>query len=465
MNKKNNLSVHPARRRHQPGYPSWQDPSPLGQPYAQPYPFTKKALNWLAASGLCGALFILPERDSAVLPNGQAAMELSPMDTLKNPFPMEMTGLPYRTVSYGTGLPSRFTEEEARAVIDSVFRAAGLNLEEKVIRVADGLVEVDGYDESQKIGYVWLGYGRMGTGTIIYQERIRVGDRSNPLRFPDNYLHAYNYSILKMTEAFSQIKKPTPGQTAFLQKLQSMIDACEPDWEDRYRFLYYEHILQERIENTRLGPVQPLLDYYQSVLATPDSPKRNQKLDMLIDLQNATILKTEWVATALIKASKHRDYQVLFGRLASLQKAYQAFQRTDPEKAKALQDAIIEGKDGWNPANETAARWLDERQIDWDEADALVEKANAKEQFVAVISQMDHRLSYTTTKQGIERQRQAQWDRHQKKNPEADSLEFAKQMEVRDVHFNYGQVKEDVLKSLEKQVHDYILWAKQQRGY
>ncbi|MCC6727648.1 MAG: hypothetical protein IT258_24290 [Saprospiraceae bacterium] len=67
MSKKNNLSVRPVRRNSKPGYPSWQEPNPLEQPYAQPYPFTQKALNWLAASGLCGALFFVQEAEGGEL--------------------------------------------------------------------------------------------------------------------------------------------------------------------------------------------------------------------------------------------------------------------------------------------------------------------------------------------------------------------------------------------------------------
>ncbi|MCC6726018.1 MAG: hypothetical protein IT258_16045, partial [Saprospiraceae bacterium] len=155
MKNKTQLSVRPVRRTKKTGYPSWQEPNPLEQSYAQPYPFTQKALNWLAASGLCGALFFAQEAEGGVAKQPDK-MERMDRDTLGNPFPVEKMGLPHVTSPYGTGLPNRLNADYARRMIDSLFAANGFKLEKKILEIGDGLLEVDGYDEAHKSGYVFL---------------------------------------------------------------------------------------------------------------------------------------------------------------------------------------------------------------------------------------------------------------------------------------------------------------------
>ncbi|MCC6726017.1 MAG: hypothetical protein IT258_16040 [Saprospiraceae bacterium] len=472
MKNKTQLSVRPVRRTKKTGYPSWQEPNPLEQPYAQPYPFTQKALNWLAASGLCGALFFAQEAEGGVAKKPDK-MERMDKDTLGNPFPFERMGVPFRTSAFGTGVPERLTSKEAQTVIDSVFRAEGIRLEKTVIRTTDGFVEVDGYDAVQKIGYVWIDWGRMDSDMYTsWMDLKRNKDGSftkvKRLRFADNHLRDYDYSIKKIHEAYSKYKPTSEAQKAFIQKLKNLIDNGSPDWDDDYKYLYYEYILAERVERFKkynAGGFSNITEYMEGVLSIGAGSNRNKQLDIAIDVLAAYKVDEDWLAKVLIEAAQSRHASAKLKRLNKLQEAYQALKSYAPEKQDKLKHLIIDGKDDWKPAVEQAEQWLDELKISMVEAKALEAEAYKKGQFVALISQKDERWIYRATVEWVNQIRQSALESIKRQAPKLDSIELEKRADLWYGKPDYSDTKEYVLKNLENQVHDYIRWAKQQRGY
>ena len=143
--------VRPPRRPYRPRYPGYADPNPLEHPETRPYPFTNRFVDAVKKGGLAGALLL-----------GGGAVKAQSADTLYNPFPLESAGVPYRPVMFGTGLPERLSTDTALAVIQRVFAAENINLDERVEYTADGVsVFLDGYDTEQRIGFVLLSWGKM----------------------------------------------------------------------------------------------------------------------------------------------------------------------------------------------------------------------------------------------------------------------------------------------------------------
>ena len=116
--KKSPLKVQPARKIYHPKYPSFQDKNPLLFPETRPYPFSMKFMNWVSTGGLASIM---------LLGNSNVIGQTTP-DSLYNPFPLENAHVPYRPVSFGTGMPQRLKSEEAVQVILKAFAESGITL-------------------------------------------------------------------------------------------------------------------------------------------------------------------------------------------------------------------------------------------------------------------------------------------------------------------------------------------------
>ncbi len=476
MKNKTQLSVRPVRKSKKPGYPSWQEPNPLeqpyAQPYAQPYPFTQKAINWLAASGLCGALFLMPEAEGGVAKKPDK-MERMDKDTLGNPFPFEKMGVPFRTSPFGTGQPSRISSEEARAVIDSVFRAEGFRMERKVVKAADGLIELNGYDAEKHIGYVYVDFNRMEHDMALFWQNLKIEEdgsftRLEMIRFADRQIRDYDYSIKKIYAARSQWSGKDASLQRFLDKLKQLIDNGEPDWDDSYRFLYYEYILEERIERIYKYPKKErpiILKYMEDILALNQGAQRKKEMDIAMDVLDAYTTEQDWLAKSLIAAAKSKKAKVKLQRLNKLQEAYRLFEHFAPDKSKAAKQFIIEGKDDWKPAAKQVSKWLDAMKININEAKALENDAYENDRYIALISSHDYRLTYTTQRKWVDDMRGSGRFFYKRDHPDEDSLTVERNMDLLYGKPDYSGTKETKLELFKKEVLNYIRWAKQQRGY
>lgn len=152
------LKVQPARRIYKPKYPSFEDKNPLVHPETRPYPFSHKFIKWASTGGLASFLLL----------SGNELSGQAPADTLHNPFPLENAQVPYRPVSFGTGLPERLKSEEAVQAIRKAFAESGIQLEEHVWLEGENIgVYLDGYSRKDKIGFLFMDYANMDTSFTI----------------------------------------------------------------------------------------------------------------------------------------------------------------------------------------------------------------------------------------------------------------------------------------------------------
>ena len=83
-------------------------------------------------------------------------------------FTLAKSGLPHRSSPYGTGLPQRLTEAQARAVIEKVFKEEGYDLRPDYrVRSHNVSFDAQGYDPGKKVGFVFAHWGNLGDGAIV----------------------------------------------------------------------------------------------------------------------------------------------------------------------------------------------------------------------------------------------------------------------------------------------------------
>lgn len=156
------LTVQPIRRTYRPCYPSYQDPNPLLEPSAHPYPFSKRMLQALGAAGFSGALLL----SSLTACDSTKTASSRPVADSGNPFPLAAMHLPYTPVMFGTGLPSRLDRQTAIETINKVFQEE-LPVQYDTLVQANGIsVIANAYNTEHRIGYVWVNYDNMGAGTV-----------------------------------------------------------------------------------------------------------------------------------------------------------------------------------------------------------------------------------------------------------------------------------------------------------
>jgi|GEM_PF-3058953 len=467
MKNKTQLSVRPVRKTKKPVYPSWQEPNPLEQPYAQPYPFTQKAINWLAASGLCGALFLMPEAEG--MAKQVDKVEAVEGDSLGNPFPFKWTGLPFAPSSFGTGEPSRLSGRTAIVLIDSIFREAGFNFEPTVLKTKEGNIAISKFDKEKKIGYLWL------EGNLDSDLMVRYGDDSYVYqgskikkRYPDNQIEGYYRDFISLN---AEIKRHSNFSISILEQnfskaLEGKISAGNTSWTFDNKCLYYEYIIRKEMESGYIFKNMPsnLFEHFSKVLAMQPSDEKNKQLDLLIDIRNSHMknrnlnFEPQLFADALLKAKDYKSPKKAISRIDFLRKV---LMYTNNEQKAILKKSIAESKDGWKKSFKIAQQWWDEMTLNKQELLALEAAANRGRYAVALISARDYRLAYNTfLPENLDSFVVSAKNRFLKTNPMADSQTVAN-------YLNNPQFKTEamVLKNLEKQVLDYIHWAKQQRGY
>lgn len=190
--KKNPLRVQPLRRYDVPKYPSWSDPDPTLFPERVALPFSRELIVAVASLGLAGCLndaaasFVPPKKKATTTAEAKTTEPKAPRSSVaapeSNPFPLEGSGLPFRTSPYGTGEPQRLEAELARRAIDAVFAAEGIELTSGYAYAKDGVaVKLDGYDPKSRLGYVFGDWDKLdGSALISWAE-------SHEARVPDDH--------------------------------------------------------------------------------------------------------------------------------------------------------------------------------------------------------------------------------------------------------------------------------------
>lgn len=158
------LSVRAVKQYKKPRYPGWQDPNPLDNPEAAPFPFSQKVWRFLTAAGLAGATFSTCTGESA--DNSRDPYQVQP-DSLRNVFTFEKNGLPHQTPSFGTGAPANMDRRLALAVLENLAQAEGLHLEKGHYFKAEGInIQLDGWDTQRRTGFVLLDRDNLEDGYL-----------------------------------------------------------------------------------------------------------------------------------------------------------------------------------------------------------------------------------------------------------------------------------------------------------
>jgi hypothetical protein len=205
-----------------------------------------------------------------------------------------------------------------------------------------------------------------------------------------------------------------------------------------------------------------LYQHFSTVLNMQPSDEKNKQLDLLIEIMNSyrknLRFETQLFADALLKAKDYKHPKKTISRIDFLRKV---LTYVNNEQKAILKKSIAESNDGWKKSFKIAQQWWDEMTLNKQELLALEAAANQGKYAVALISARDYRLAYNTfLPENLDSFVVAAKNKFLKANPNADSQTVTN-------FLNNPNLKTEtiVLKNLEKQVHDYILWARQQQGY
>ena len=466
MKNKNKLTVQPIRRYNKPIYPSYQDKNPLEHPDTMPYPFTKKALNALLAAGI---LVGLPQFMSCDIPSANAAnTSYTSQGVLGNPFTFEKMGVPYIPASFGTGLPSRLSESDARGIIEKVFDQEGLDLEKEYIYHKDGVkVKLDGYNAEMKIGYVWVDYSNMGVGMVNrYNYSATSSYYKNPLENIKN-------------RSFEEIKEEMGHQFQFLENdykeiLNQLNEAdkieSEKERRDIYNSLYLDALIIVEKKHDRNDAkdflerniIKKTVDHKATVLV---NLRMKQAIEGHINSRHGSgkenkdllIIKDHGEKILQIKSpeEKLKQFSILIGFL-NVGKNFR-YSRKD-KKVVDLYNSIlkIENKKEFLIEATAFMDKVDGEKLSLKEAEKIESLGKTQKDFIAPISQRDNRFIYNRRGLGKEKREELQ-----KLRSTVSSEEYNK---VYSKAYQEAEVisKQKVLNQLENQVRQYIDWAKHQ---
>lgn len=170
MSPSNELRVKPVKRYRAARYPSHNDPDPTQFPQKVPYPASRKFLAAVASIGLTTSSLSCSNDSLSDGPQsvGGLPTTLTSASEARNPFRVELSGLPHRTSAYGTGVPHYIEEDLARKVIEQTFKNAGYDLEPNQPIRSEGVACIaDGYDKKKQIGYVFADWYNLENDALI----------------------------------------------------------------------------------------------------------------------------------------------------------------------------------------------------------------------------------------------------------------------------------------------------------
>lgn len=205
-----------------------------------------------------------------------------------------------------------------------------------------------------------------------------------------------------------------------------------------------------------------LFQHFTKVLNMSPSDEKNKQLDLLVEMMNShrksLNFETQLFADALLKAKDFKHPKKAISRIDFLRKV---LTYASNEQKAILKKSINDSNDGWKKSYKLAQQWWDDMTLNKKELLALGAAANKGKYAVALISARDYRLAYNTfLPENMDSFLLVAKNKFIQANPKADSLMIEN-------HLNNPNLrtKTMILKNLEKQVLDYILWANQQRGY
>lgn len=223
-----------------------------------------------------------------------------------------------------------------------------------------------------------------------------------------------------------------------------------------------------------------------------DGSRRHERMETASFLSSIPFYMNDRdVMNAIVKAAKTKSPKLNISRVITIWFALNSF-KAEPsyqQKADRMRSALKRGGNKWKKAAAISVQWRDEKTVSHPEKLDLQQNAETGNLFISPISFHDEILEYQTTEANLMqseekfREQMLQVYAHcdslaqdtllQKKEPsywerckkidfsDKEKLESA----VKSIREVNGISKEQALQNLEKQVLDYILWAKHQRGY
>jgi hypothetical protein len=190
-------------------------------------------------------------------------------------------------------------------------------------------------------------------------------------------------------------------------------------------------------------------------------PEKQIAVDKTMNIIPVMLVDEDWMEEAIILASDSQEVEPNMERLYYLQEVYSYLNKSFPQRAEKIKALIIAAKDNWKTAIPIAQQWMEEAMVTLNEANSLEHDTKKGTRCIAFIYPSQNRFGYYTTEADIQARKNLVWQRFKEQYPGTDSTRYEEVTKYE----NSSSTKEAVLKNLEKQVLDYILWARQQRGY
>lgn len=225
---KNALNVRALKQYKKPRYPGWQDPNPLENPEAAPFPFSQKVWRLLTAAGFAGATISACTDEST---NSSRDPYQTHPDSLRNVFTFEKNGLPYQAPSFGTGEPLNMDRRLALAILENLARAEGFHLEKGHYFEVEGVnIQLDAWDAQRRTGFVFLDWENLEDGYLqgkFPHTPVSISQQDSTYRTA--YLKYFN----SWSEAWDFYEGHFPPQFFFNPNLDSLTEAraLQKTWE------------------------------------------------------------------------------------------------------------------------------------------------------------------------------------------------------------------------------------------
>jgi len=483
MTTKSPLQVKPLRRYIKPRYPSYNDPNPLAHPYARPYPFSKRFVQWALASGLVGA--------SAFSANAQ---QTNPEPPLKNPFTLRSLGLPYRPVMFGTGLPERLKEKDVREAAARAFAAEGIKLDTSFLWRQDTQeLLLDGYDTVSHIGYVVLPYYKLGPGTDL-EDGLRYYDQPKDVSWIERH-KAYFRTMKSSKEArktlqeYLQFMDPARVPESRRSLYQALVDQLHDNINATVETeTFINMMLDGTFHRVRESYLPELEAIVERTIATNRKSIRQNGLKRIQILEDHQLLREQRSESDPYMLEFNEIYNLInkvafelsgsrpnlatrdrWELLARIQRTVANINGTQEgtEFMQKLKSAIEHGTK-WNVL-ESFDHYINQIQASMDEIEALTMEAESGKRFVAMI---DWFGPHTEMRRGVVAQSDLPMNPQMRPDwKDLDKETRSRLIREREIAYNAAfkksneQAEELSIQRLEKEIRQFIQWARQEGKY
>ena len=443
------LKVQPIRKYKTPKYPSYLDKNPIEYPEVLPYPFKSKMLHGLLLTGLFTSISVVSPEPTTNLP--------------KNTFPLERTGLPHTPASYGTGLSSKMDARIARETIFKIFAKEGIPLQKDYLYKKDDLeIQLDGYNEQKKIGFSWLTYQNINVDNVNRYDPIGLSrniedfeNKARYFRFPnpkESYEIHFKSKIEELKSAPSISKQALrkldyervtyaivhkKDANPFLKaKAKEAFNLPKEQQADAFEYVFFRVALKHYTDYMNRRERFQDFSFYA---------KENAHA-----FKGKTLKQYYEVAHLLTKYAQAwwmlRDYEeeinqylIQFGQSQNIEQLHQQLNAIASEKMSNI------------------------------ELNNLEKHANKNKTFIAPVSSFDDRFQYPFYRETRDEEVYKKlWEAHNETEIKAASI---KDKEERAAFIKEEEFKASMkyptqqMQELEKQVRQYIRWAKSQGMY